>query len=240
MRRRRRTRLPVPASSAFSGFRFPPEIIMLAVRRYLRYGLSYRDLEELLAERGVEVDHVTLFRWVQRFTPLLINAAQPCRRAAGDRWFVDETYVKVAGMWRYVYRAVDQHGQVLDVFVSRRRDAAAATWFFAKALRDHGEPLEIVTDKSPTLAAAVADLVPDAEHCIDQYANSRIECDHGRLKARLRPMRGLKTDRTAYVVIRGHALVQNIRRGHYQFDNDTDPTTWLEAAFTEFHSTLTH
>jgi transposase-like protein len=93
----------------------------------LRYGLSYRDVEELLAERGIEVDHVTLFRWVQRFTPLLVDAARPCRHRGGDRWFVDETYVKVAGRWRYVYRAVDQHGQVIDVGMSARRDTAAAT-----------------------------------------------------------------------------------------------------------------
>ena len=135
----------------------------------------------------------------------------------GDGWFVDETYVKVAGVWRYVYRAVDQDGQILDVFVSKRRVTAAAEWFFAKALRDYGEPLEVVTDKSPTLAAVIADLVPDAAHCTERYANNRIESDHGRLKARLRPMRGLKSDPTASVVIRGHALVQNIRRGHYTF-----------------------
>src|SRR5438874_11730272 len=95
--------------------RFPPEIIMLAVRWYLRFGLSYRDLEELLAERGIDVDHVTLYRWVQRFTALLIDAARPCRHAVGGRWFVDETYVKVAGGWRYVYRAVDEYGQGIDV-----------------------------------------------------------------------------------------------------------------------------
>ena len=86
---------------------------MLAVRWYLRYGLSYRDAEELLAERGIDVDHVTIYRWVQRFTPVLIDAARPRRHAVGDRWFVDETYVKVAGAWRYVYSAVDQHGQVM-------------------------------------------------------------------------------------------------------------------------------
>ncbi len=101
--------------SAFVGFRFPPEVILLAVRWYLRYGLSYRDVEELLAERGIEVDHVTLYRWVQRFTPLLVDAARPCRHRAGDRWFVDETYVKVAGRWRYVYRAVDQHGHAESI-----------------------------------------------------------------------------------------------------------------------------
>ena len=126
MKRTRRSSRLVGIPSGFAGFRFPPEVIVLAVRWYLRYGLSYRDLEELLAERGIEVDHVTLYRWVQRFTPLLIDAARPCRHLAGDRWFVDETYVKVAGVWRYVYRAVDQHGQVIDVFVSRRRDIAAA------------------------------------------------------------------------------------------------------------------
>ena len=108
---RSRLRLRPARSSAFAGFRFPPEVITLAVRWYLRFGLSYRDVEELLAERGIEVDHVTIYRWVQRFTPLLGDAAEPCRHLVGDRWCVDETYVKVAGKWRYVYRAVDQYGQ---------------------------------------------------------------------------------------------------------------------------------
>jgi IS6 family transposase len=103
------------AHSAFAGFCFPSDVIVLAVRWYLRYGLSYRDVEELLAERGVEVDHVTIYRWVLRFTPLLAEAARPCRHAVGDRWQVDETYVKVAGRWRYVYRVIDQFGQVIDV-----------------------------------------------------------------------------------------------------------------------------
>jgi transposase, IS6 family len=112
--RRRHSRLPVPRSS-FAGFRFPPDVITIAVRWYLRYALSYRDGEELLAERGIGVDHVTIYRWVQRFTPLLIDAARPCRHAPGDRWFVDETYVKVAGRWVSLYRAIDQFGQVIDV-----------------------------------------------------------------------------------------------------------------------------
>ena len=111
---------------SFIGFRFPRDVILLAVRWYLRYGLSYRDVEELLTEWGVEVDRVTIFRWVQRFTPELIGAARPCRHTVGDRWFVDETYVKVAGVWRYVYRAVDQYGQVIDVYVSKRRNDATA------------------------------------------------------------------------------------------------------------------
>ena len=111
-------------SSVFAGFRFPREVIAVAVRWYLRYGLSYRDVEELLAERGVTVDHVTIYGWVQRFTPEFIEAARLCRHAPGDRWFADETYVKLASRWTYLYRAVDQHGQVIDVMLSARRDLA--------------------------------------------------------------------------------------------------------------------
>ena len=107
---------------------------MLAVRWYLRYSLSYRDGEELLAERGIAVDHVTIYRWVQRFTPELIDAARPSRHVAGDRWFLDETYLKLAGRWVYLYRAIDQNGQVIDVLASPKRDLAATRRFFARAL----------------------------------------------------------------------------------------------------------
>jgi IS6 family transposase len=220
VKRRRRSAPSIKSLSAFVGIRFPPEVIVLAVRWYLRFGLSYRDLEELLAERGIDVDHVTLFRWVQRFTPLLIDAARPCRHTVGSRWFVDETYVKVAGVWRYVYRAVDEHGQVIDVLVSRRRDIAAARAVFAKAVLAHGHPDEVVTDRAAALAHVVAELLPDARHNTEQYANNRVECDRGRLKARLRPMRGLKTDRTTSVIIRGHAFIQNLRRSHYELGDE--------------------
>src|SRR6266496_5975980 len=107
MRTRRPRAAPI-ARSAFAGFRFPADVIVLAVRWYLRFGLSYRDVEELLVERGVEVDHVTVDRWVMRFAPLLADAARLCRQAVGTRWQVDETYVKVAGQWRHLYRAIDQ------------------------------------------------------------------------------------------------------------------------------------
>ena len=187
------------------------------MRWYLRYGLSYRDVEELLAERGIEVDHVTIYRWVQRFTPPVIDAARPSRHSVGDRWFVDETYVKVAGVWRYVYRAVDQHGQVIDVLVSKRRNIPAATRFFQTMLVGRDRPTEVTTDLAAPLLRVVDDLLPEVLHDTTQYGNNRIECDHGRLKARLRPMRGLRTDRTATVVIRGHAFVQNLRRGRYEF-----------------------
>src|SRR4051794_33340186 len=124
--------------------------------------------------------------------------------------------MKVAGSWRYVYRAVDQYGQVIDVLVSQRRDAAAATRFFTIAITSHSEPAEVTTDKAHALAKVIRELVPAARHDTSQYANNRIEADHGRLKARLRPMRGLQRDRTASVIIRGHAFMQNLRRGHYE------------------------
>src|SRR6266508_5632600 len=144
--RPRSTQVP---QSAFAGFRFPPDVIVLAVRWYLRFGLSYRDVEELLAERSVEVDHVTVYRWVVRFTPLLAEAARPCRHQVGGRWFVDETYVRVAGRWRYVYRAIDQFGQVIDVYASPRRDTRAARGFFERAIdTTKTTPSEVVTDKA--------------------------------------------------------------------------------------------
>ena len=199
-------------TSVFAGFRFPQEVISLAVRWYLRYGLSYRDVEELLAERGITVDHVTIYRWVQRFTPEFIEAARPCRHAPGDRWFVDETYVKVAGTWTYLYRAVDQYGQVIDVLLSTRRDLAAARRFFIRALRAGTVPAEVTTDRAPACPRVLDELIPTALHTVEQYANNPVEADHGRLKARLRPMRGLKRHRSARILAAGHAFVQNLRR----------------------------
>jgi len=230
----RRPRAAPVARSAFAGFRFPPDVIVLAVRWYLRFGLSYRDVEELLTERGVEVDHVTIYRWVLRFTPLLADAARPCRHAAGSRWWVDETYVKVAGRWRYVYRAVDQSGQVVDVFVSPRRDARAARWFFQRAIiTAEITPVEVVTDHAPVYPGVLEELAPAAWHRTDQYANNRIEADRGRLKARFRPMRGLKQDRSARVVIAGHGFIQNVRRGHYELAVEVPMTRRIAVAFDE-------
>jgi transposase-like protein len=157
---------------------------------------------------------------VQRFTPLVIEAARPCRHSVGDRWFVDETYVKVAGVWRYVYRAVDQHGQVIDVNVSTRRNVTAATRFFETMLVGRERPTEVTNELAAPRLRVVDELLADVFHDTTQYANNKIECDHGRLKARLRPMRGLRTDRTASIVIRGHAFIQNLRRGQHELGVD--------------------
>jgi transposase-like protein len=232
--RTRRVRPNPVARSAFAGFCFPPDVIVLAVRWYLRFGLSYRDFEELLAERGIEVDHVSVYRWVQRFTPLLADAAKPCRHTVGDRWQVDETYVKVTGRWRYIYRAIDQSGQVIDVFVSPRRDGTAARRFFERAISTTKTmPNEVVTDLAPTYPVVVEELLPTACHRTDRHANNRIEADHGRLKARLRPMRGLRQEHSARVVIAGHAIVQNVRRGHYELAAEEPVKRRLAVAFDE-------
>ena len=191
MRRNRRARPLVQVRSAFTGFRFLPEVILLAVRWYLRYGLSFRDLEEILAERGIDVDRVRLFRWVQRFTPLLIDAARPCRHAVGDRWFVDGTFVKANGIWRYVYRAIDRHGRVIDVFVSEHRDFASARAFVATSVLARRIATEVIADRGAALANVTPDLIPAAFHDAGQCESNRCAADLGRVKARLRPMRGL-------------------------------------------------
>jgi transposase, IS6 family len=230
--RRLRAARPQVDRSAFAGFRFPAEVITVAVRWYLRYGLSYRDVEELLAERGVEVDHVTVYRWVQRFTPLFVDAARPLRHATGDRWFVDETYVKVARQWRYLYRAVDQFGQVIDVLLSDQRDTAAARRFFFRALRHGPAPVEVTTDKAAPYLRVLAEVIPNAAHVTEQYANNSVEADHARLKARLRPMRGLARFRSAEVIAGGHAFVQNLRRGHYELATEVPSSLRVATAFT--------
>jgi transposase-like protein len=234
MRTAHRSRRSITPRSAFAGFRFPSDVIVLAVRWYLRFGLSYRDVEELLGERGIKADHVTIYRWVQRFTPLLADAARPCRHRVGDRWQVDETYVNVAGRWRDVYRAIDQFGQVIDVFVSPRRDAGAARRFFQRAIgTTKVAPAEVTTDQARLYPAVLDELLPAAWHRVDRYANNRVECDHGRLKARLRPMRGLKQDRSARVIIMGHAFIQNVRRGHYELAAEEPANRRLTVAFDE-------
>jgi transposase-like protein len=232
--------IPLAASdSAFASFRFPAEVIVVAVRWHLRYNLSYRDDEELLAERGVQVDHVTVYRWVQRFTPLLADTARFTRHTPGDRWFVDETDVKVNDVGRYVYRTIEQNGQVIDVLVSARRDADAARRFFRRALKTLKTTLsEVVVDAAAIYPTVLDELIPGAWHHVEQYANNPIEADHGQLKRRLRPMRGLQTDRTAQVVIAGHAFLQNLRRGRYELAVDITPAERVAARFTELAETI--
>jgi transposase, IS6 family len=193
--------------------------------------VCYRDVEELLAERGIIVDHVTGFRWVRRFTAEFIEAARPCRRLPGDRWFGAETYVRIAGRWTYLYRAVDRYGQLIDVMLSARRDLSAARACCTRALAVGETPKAISTDRPPGYLRVLDEQVPAALHVVEQYANNPIEADHGRLKLWLRPMRSLKRFRSAQTLTAGHAFVQNLRRGHYEIATDEPPHDRLRLAF---------
>jgi transposase-like protein len=199
----------------FSGYRFPPDVIALAVRWYVRYRLSYADVAELLAERGVAVDPSSIYAWVQEFAPLYEDAARPFRHAIGSRWSVDETYATVAGTPVYVYRAIDGQGQIVDVYVSRHRAAEDAAAFFRRAIESTGViPDEVATDGAATYPLALDAVLPPVVHEVGKRVQQRIERDHQHLKGRLRPMRGFKTLAGARVLCRAHAFLRNLR-GHF-------------------------
>jgi transposase, IS6 family len=209
-----RRRFTARSSSAFSRHAFPDDVIALAVRWYVRYRLRYADVAEWLAERGIAVDRSTVYRWVQRFLPRFQQAARAHRHLVGDRWHVDETYCRVSGAWAYLYRAIDQHGQVVDVYCSARRNAAAARAFFARAIGETAvRPTRVTTDKARCYPPALRAVLPASKHRASRYLNNGLERDHGHLKQRLRPMRGFKRAASADTVSRAHGLVQNLRNG---------------------------
>src|SRR6266480_3094941 len=199
------------SSSAFSRRGFPDDIIALAVRWYVRYRLSYAEVSEWLAERGILVDQSTIYRWVQRFLPLFGEVARKYRDPIGPDWRVDETYARIRGRWHYIYRVIDGHGQIVDAYVSPTRDMVAARRFFERAIAFSGTtPRRVITDKAATYPPALAAAVPGVLHRTGRYRTNGIERDHGFLKERLRPMRGLKSVTSAAIFTRGHALMRNI------------------------------
>ncbi len=212
------------------------DIIALAVRWNVRYRLSYAEVSEWLAERGVLVDPSTIYRWVQRFLPLFGEAARKHRDPVGLDWRVDETYARIRGRWHYIYRAIDEHGQIVDAYVSRTRDVPAAHRFFERAIACSGmTPRRVITDKAATYPPALAAAVPGVLHRTGRYRTNGVERDHGFLKERLRPMRGLKSDASAAIFARGHALMRNILRGFYRIVQSVPPRlvfawTWIRLA----------
>lgn len=208
--------------NAFKRLHYPVDIIAQCVRWYLAYALSLRNLEEMMAERGVIVDHSTLHRWVIRLVPLLDKAFRRHKRAVGRRWRMDETYIKIKGQWKYLYRAVDTAGQTIDFLLTARRDAAAALRFFRKAIRHHGEPEVVTIDKSGanTTALATVNANKSEEEIItirkNKYLNNLIEQDHRNIKRRIRLMLGFKSFRRAQTLLAGIELLHMIRKGQYQ------------------------
>jgi transposase-like protein len=225
--------MTVRSGSAFSGYRFPDEVIALAVRWYLRYRLSYADVVEWLAERGVMVDPSTVYDWVRTFTPCFINAARTYRSPIGRRWRVDETYLKIGGRWRYLYRAIDEHGQIVDVYLSDRRNAAAAQTFFEAALDASTViPTPKTSDKAKCYPPALRAVLPNVEHRTSKYLNNGLERDHQHLKGRIRPMRSFKTFGGASNFSRGHALIRNLECGFSALARSAPARLRLAAAWT--------
>jgi len=189
-------------------------VIALAVRHSVRSRLSYADVVEWFAERGLVVERSTIYRWVQRFLPLFAQAARAYRRPVGTKWRVDETYVRFQGRWTYIERAIDQDGQIVDAYFSQRRNAAAAHAFFERAIDETDvTPTRVTTDKAACYPPALRAVLPKVEHRTSKYLNNGLERDHGHLKQRYYPMRGFKQAHSAAVLARSHALIQNLRNG---------------------------
>ena len=209
--------------SDFKWRHFEGEIILWAVRWYCRYGISYRDLEQMMGERGVPVDHSTIYRWVQKFAPEMEKRLRwQWRRPRSTSWRVDEIYVKVRGKWVYLYRALDKEGNTIDFYLSPTRNAKAAKRFLGKALnglKAWEKPEVINTDKAPTYGLAISELKAERKcpqetlHRQVKYLNNVIEADHGKLKQLIRPVRGFKTLKTAYATITGFEVMRALRKG---------------------------
>ncbi|MGR5096997.1 IS6 family transposase [Vibrio maritimus] len=212
--------------NVFKHRHFKYDIIIWAVRWYCKYGISYRELEEMLSERGVTVDHTTIYRWVQRYAPLIQEKLKwYWRPRSGRSWKVDETYVKVKGKWVYLYRAVDKRGETIDFFLSVTRNAKVAQRFLAKALsglKSWEYPHTINTDKAPAYGVAIRVLKAQGK-CPDEvvhrqvkYLNNAVEADHGKLKRLIHPVRGFKTMKTAYATLKGFEVMRMFKPGQFE------------------------
>jgi transposase, IS6 family len=208
----------------FTWRHYEAEIILLCVRWYLRYSLSYRDLAEMMRERGLPVDHTTIYRWVQRYAPELERRCKPRLKATNDSWRVDETYVKIKGTWMYLYRAVDSHGNTLEFLLSATRDAQAAKRFFSKALAASHTvtPRVITVDKNAASPKALTELkatdaVPaSCELRQSKYLNNLMEQDHRFIKRLVKPGLGFFSCETAWRTLQGYETMHMIRKGQVQ------------------------
>lgn len=222
----------------FNGRHFDREVIVLCVRWYLRYKLSFRDLVEIMAERGLSVVHTTIMRWVRRFTPEFVKRWDRFAKSASRSWRVDETYVKVRGKWVYLYRAVDRAGKTVDFRLSAKRNVAAVKAFFAKAIRAQGfAPKTITLDDYAASHRAVREMKADQFLPADttlrssKCLNNLIEQDHRNIKSRVNAMLGFKLFRNAAITISGIELMHRIRKGQFNLarlhlKDTTSPAVW--------------
>ncbi len=230
----------ISVEELFKGRHFDQEIVILCVRWYLSYKLSFRDLVAMMGERGLGIAHTTILRWVQHYAPEFTKRWNRFARAVGGSWRMDETYVKVRGEWTYLYRAVDKAGKTVEFHLSRKRDVNAAKAFLRKAMRNERIPVKITLDAYAASHRAVADLKDSgelpkrAQVRTSKYLNNRIEQDHRRIKQRLRPMLGLKSFQTAAVVLGGIERAEKIKKGQFKIGKlgghaATMPALWRAA-----------
>ena len=202
----------------FKGKQFKKDIITVAVGYYLRYNLSYREVSEIMSDRGINICHTTIFRWVQEYSQIIYCFWKKRNKSVGDSWRMDETYIKVKGQWRYLYRTIDSSGLTLDIWLRKNRDSQAAYAFFKRLIKQFGEPRVIVTDKAPSLSCAFKQLKSEgffvsSIHRTSKYLNNIIEQDHRPIKKRHKLYQSL---RTASSTIKGietiHALYKISQR----------------------------
>lgn len=219
----------------FKGGHYPKNVVLYAVFFYVRYAVSYRELEEIMAERGVAVDHATLNRWVVKYSPLIASQARRRKFATARSWRMDETYIQVKGKWTYFYRAVDKFGKTLDFMLSEHRDEGAASAFFARTIENNGWPDKVVIDKSGANLAGLQTfnwllLFQGWFWLIEilqvKYLNNMIEQDHRFIKKITRPMKGFKSFRSASATLDGIEVTQMIRKQQF--------STTGQSAFQQF------
>ena len=202
---------------SFKGRHFQKEMILQSVRWYLAYALSYRDIEEIMSERGFVVDHSTIQRWVVHFSPHLLNAFHKKKKRPGDRWRLDETYLKVKGQWKYFYRAVDKQGHTIDFLLTAKRDKKAALRFLTKAIDRNGKPGLVNIDKSGANTAAIRDYNDDHNTRVKirqcKYLNNIVEQDHRHVERRCRAMLGFKHFDAAQKALAGIELIHMLKKG---------------------------
>ncbi len=225
--------------NTYKRHRFPPEIISYAVWLYYRFNLSHRDIEDLLAERGITVSYESIRLWCIKFGAKYARRLQRKHQGYGDTFFIDEVFVKINGKQHYLWRAVDQDGDVVDVFLQDRRDGTAAKRFFKRLLKSHaGEPRKIVTDKLRSYGVAHREVIPEAIHVTDQYANNRAEQSHEPTRMRERGMRRFKSSSQAQRFLGVHAAIYNLfnlgrhltSAEHYRKLREGAFGRWTEAA----------
>jgi putative transposase len=221
---------------SFKGAHFPPEVILMGVRWYVAYPLSTRHVEELIEERGVELDHATISRWVIKYSPQLEEAFHRRKRQVWVSWRMDETYSKVKGQWRYLYRAVDKYGCTIDFLLTKERDEQAAKRFLTKAIRRHGVPEKITIDGSAANEAAIKSYNEEHGTAIIirkiKYLNNIVEQDHRAVKRVTRPMLGFKSFDAAQGTLAGIELMHMIKKKQLMVEAGGEGLTAAEQFYT--------